>query len=637
MSCGSTIRSAGTEWRLTRAVVHLEDAWKGRVSPCPPLEKIDPATRVLFKMRWKYQGLEFLVVHLLLFMSMVETPAWCMTKGRCFWSCYPDFSRNYHMSQVTATLIEGLLLLVLSVIALVDVKTCGRDYWAGSRRGRYQSMWFKHGTIASYAALFLLAALVDYRAHMVCEYCRILLYLAVHRRTVLVVIQLRHILGAVAEIWVLILFNIGLFAWMGVILFSGTQEGGEQFSDLCEASWRLFVLFTTTNFPIIMITALDQVRATIVFFAFFVILNVFFLAPLSLAFIFNVFRGGQSGIPQMEEEIRLRSTAAAFTLLDDRQSGQVSSANMGAFLLELHSMRGVASRELSRLQGLIDEVGARTPEEAPSLTLEDFQDAVGVMDRSREHAEWITEIQWYYPQLYQSSGFRRLTRIVKHKRVTFWPGCCGTPQFSMLVIDAVDTFLLVISFAALWVALSFSGSEDDSDLYDWVQISIVASFCVTVGLRAAVRGWYNCLQRPTWAFSALVTFFSVVFLLLALLVPGEEWGWRLLRALRVTHMALAIAFVPRMAFLIRTLLTMTKRAATPASVLLAWSFFMAVLGTQIFGGKVCVPELAENDESCIGTTVASNTYTESGLMLLNFNDVPTSFLTLLVLFVVNDW
>lgn len=52
-------------------------------------------------------------------------------------------------------------------------------------------MWFKHGTIASYAVLYLLAALVDYRAHLVCEYCRILLYLAVHRRTVLVVIQLR--------------------------------------------------------------------------------------------------------------------------------------------------------------------------------------------------------------------------------------------------------------------------------------------------------------------------------------------------------------------------------------------------------------------------------------------------------------
>lgn len=64
ISRGSTI--AVTPWKLTRAVVHLEDSWKGRVSPCPPLEKKEPATRALFKLRWKYRGLEFAVVHLLL-------------------------------------------------------------------------------------------------------------------------------------------------------------------------------------------------------------------------------------------------------------------------------------------------------------------------------------------------------------------------------------------------------------------------------------------------------------------------------------------------------------------------------------------------------------------------------------------
>lgn len=64
ISKGSTM--AATPWKLTRAVVHLEDAWKGRVSPCPPLEKKEPATRALFKLRWRYRGVEFAVVHLLL-------------------------------------------------------------------------------------------------------------------------------------------------------------------------------------------------------------------------------------------------------------------------------------------------------------------------------------------------------------------------------------------------------------------------------------------------------------------------------------------------------------------------------------------------------------------------------------------
>lgn len=52
---------------------------------------------------------------------------------------------------------------------------------------------------------------------------------------------------------------------------------------------------------------------------------------------------------------------------------------------------------------------------------------------------------------------------------------------------------------------------------------------------------------------------------------------------------------------------------------------------------MCVPDLAKGQESCVDTTVATNTYTANGLMLLNFNDVPSSLVTLLVLFVVNDW
>ncbi|CAN0182290.1 unnamed protein product, partial [Hapterophycus canaliculatus] len=169
------------------------------------------------------------------------------------------------------------------------------------------------------------------------------------------------------------------------------------------------------------------------------------------------------------------------------------------------------------------------------------------------------------------------------------------------------------------------------------QISVVFGFSVTVCLRAVVRGWHNCLQRPMWMLNAVITFSSVLVVIMAFCVEKYEWGFRIMRALRVAHMALLLAFIPRLGFLIRTLLIMTKRAATPTSVLLAWAFFMALLGTQIFGGKVCVPSLAVGDESCEDVTVATNSYTESGLQLLNFNDVATSMVTLLVLFVVNDW
>lgn len=68
------------------------------------------------------------------------------------------------------------------------------------------------------------------------------------------------------------------------------------------------------------------------------------------------------------------------------------------------------------------------------------QDAVSVMDRSLRHAEWITEVQWYYPRLYETPGFRRLTRLVKHQRVTLWPGGLGLSRFSVRVFSYPFTY-----------------------------------------------------------------------------------------------------------------------------------------------------------------------------------------------------
>lgn len=59
-------------------------------------------------------------------------------------------------------------------------------------------------------------------------------------------------------------------------------------------------------------------------------------------------------------------------LLDDRGTGQLSVANMGAFLLEVYNTRGLACRELARLQDLIEEAGMRRPEDL-TLDLSDFK------------------------------------------------------------------------------------------------------------------------------------------------------------------------------------------------------------------------------------------------------------------------
>lgn len=63
-------------------------------------------------------------------------------------------------------------------------------------------------------------------------------------------------------------------------------------------------------------------------------------------------------------------------LLDHRGTGHVSLANMGAFMVEVHNVRGVACREMARLQDLMEEAAVRRPEE-PSLNLSDFKVSEG--------------------------------------------------------------------------------------------------------------------------------------------------------------------------------------------------------------------------------------------------------------------
>lgn len=133
LATGSSISARGEQWKLTRAVAHLEDAWKGRMSPCPPLDQEN--VRRMFKLRWKYRRLDFLLVHLLLVLSLLETPTWCVAHKQCFWSCFPDFSRNWHMSQTVSVVIEGIMVGVLAIGALLDVVRGGERVRTSSREG----------------------------------------------------------------------------------------------------------------------------------------------------------------------------------------------------------------------------------------------------------------------------------------------------------------------------------------------------------------------------------------------------------------------------------------------------------------------------------------------------------------------
>lgn len=119
MAVGDPVGLRGEKWKLTRAFVHLENSWKGRVSSCPDLD--NPRARRLYKIRSHLRHLDFLLVHLLMALSLIETPAWCVLNKKCFWRCYPDFSENWHLDTKIGLVLEACMLVVLVGIAALDL------------------------------------------------------------------------------------------------------------------------------------------------------------------------------------------------------------------------------------------------------------------------------------------------------------------------------------------------------------------------------------------------------------------------------------------------------------------------------------------------------------------------------------
>ncbi|CAM9729737.1 unnamed protein product [Choristocarpus tenellus] len=343
----------------------------------------------------------------------------------------------------------------------------------------------------------------------------------------------------------------------------------------------------------------------------------------------------------MEESIHLNSTAEAFWLLDENHTGKLPLSVLGALLMEVYHMRGISFGELCRMQELLEEATERQSTlqdgtEEPAIEIDTFRDAVNILDRNAVHVGWITEVEWFLPKVYHSRWFGDLIWVMKHKRVTVWPGMGCRQPVTVLVFDLLELCMLVASLGFI-LASSLSNCGAQLCIYDLPQMFLLAGFCFTSISLVAVYGWRNCTQRPEVMYGLVVVFLSVFTFFLMVIGLSEQWGVRVFHSLRIAHVVLLLKWVPRLAGLVQTLFHMMNRATIPASVMFAWFFLMAVLGVQLFGGLVCAPALAEGDQNCDGVYIPSNTYTESKYEVLNFNNTISAIVTLFVLLVVNDW
>lgn len=199
----------------------------------------------------------------------------------------------------------------------------------------------------------------------------------------------------------------------------------------------------------------------------------------------------------------------------------------------------------------------------------------------------------------------------------------------------VDWFIGLAMPITLWASVSFARPKEikpvDFRQYLSFQLLLVLSCLYTVGI--TVKIWSLGFER-FWNRKKVqhrFDFFNVYLLMIAELTFFIFWPLgTLARVIIIFHLLRGfrlLALLPPLQSLFKIVVTLIPKFWQMFLVMFVVYYMFAVLGQYLFGGLIYTtnPILA-------GTNFAS-----AGFWPLNFNDLPSGFVTLFALMIVNNW
>jgi len=130
---------------------------------------------------------------------------------------------------------------------------------------------------------------------------------------------------SVSAILLLIIFFYGVF---GVVLFYGTKEGDDFFSNLLDSMWNLWKSTTSVIYPDVMMSAYNDNRFTALYFVSYMILTYFFFMNVILALVVTSYEKIVTEKKDLIEEFRVKHIQQSYTYLDTESSGFISRSQI---------------------------------------------------------------------------------------------------------------------------------------------------------------------------------------------------------------------------------------------------------------------------------------------------------------------
>jgi len=418
----------------------------------------------------------------------------------------------------------------------------------------------------------------------------------------------------------------------GLVLFANTAEGEQKFRSWDEAFASLWVLFTTANFPDVMVPAINDRRSYFLFFLAYLVLTLFLLSNILLAAVYNAYKIQLKASVRVKQTNRFHSLRKAFQQMANDQ-GELSKNDWMRFFA-LYT-RGVTAAGQAEACAESPESEARLAIDQRSLAILDLLDVSGSLRGMQFHEfkrgmDALLSKYVYFPRsvapwLTHPHRFHCLRSFIEGKLhvcglVLTWDVALDLVIFA----DLVGMVVRIISF----VSLDFKEQLEHRDLtfYLWFCVSLlyIADSWLKIVVFGRERFWYRSptFYRFDFVCSHFVLLVEAFFLFNSRPIYGRSVVLvRLMRTCRLLRYITALRNL--YSLLTRLLPTYLQLAA----LLFLVFYIFATVGVQVFGGLIF-----ESNKSLVGSDFANGDY-----WALNFNDFPSGLMTLFVVMVVNNW
>eukprot|EP01135_Chromosphaera_perkinsii_P006629 Nk52_evm31s554 gene=Nk52_evmTU31s554 len=474
-------------------------------------------------------------------------------------------------------------------------------------------------------------------------------------------------LPAIGSVFGLVLFHITFFSLAGMLLFGNTKEGDEKFSTLWSTFKELFILLTTANHPSVMMPAYTDNRLSCIYFISFLLIGLYCFMNILTAIIYTSFKENLQMSMQSRLDRRYIAFRGAFELLSSAQrlgqngertergphGNDISGVEEGRGyeIPEVKPVRTVNSKLLGKCIRMVTSMDSAVVSVLMSKIEGQQLGLFGMGNHSRDalnnsysdenyndsdlHLHFTEFYELFEVAAYKATFVKRINDTLPgyhmNNSISAFVNVVGSHPLFETMVNCVLVLNMVV------IALELNGHSTVA-FVKFTSGLFLVFYAAEMAVRILAIGLRGYMRAAAWVeFDILVGVLVVLFGAYVLLIDnssyetgsiGAEVGY--LKALNVLFLIRGLRivfFVKVFENILSTVLTLMKSISTLAGVLILAYYIFALIGMQLFAGKIY-----EGNPALNGTAFAEMKYFPN-----NFDNFPSALVTLWELMVVNDW